>query len=257
MATKTAVKKGTKNSGSPSGERASEARTNGAFLKNRVKELEEEVVTLKKRLDELRKAKNTTILKREREVLSVADPFSARPAKPADDGRLAELQQKLDSSAAERDREVAELNRQLEKLKLDHQADMDRLRKENQGKQVPPCDHEKELETLRKKLREEETLNRELNDQNMELRARLLITEEKIEALYDQLSVKEAHWCEMEEQYQLKLKTQFSEKYAEWMAATEQKIEELQRANDLLRNYVRRPGRGSSQEGAEGSQDDS
>ncbi|CAH1263512.1 Hypp2723 [Branchiostoma lanceolatum] len=188
MATKTAVRKGTKNSGSPSGERASEARTNGAFLKNRVKELEEEVVTLKKRLDELRKAKNTTMLKREREVLSVADPFSARPAKPADDGRLAELQQKLDSSAAERDKEVAELNRQLEKLKLDHQANMDRLRKENQGKQ---------------------------------------------------------------------LKTQFSEKYAEWMAATEQKIEELQRANDLLRNYVRRPRRGTSQEGAEGSQDDS
>ncbi|XP_078593069.1 uncharacterized protein LOC144871478 [Branchiostoma floridae x Branchiostoma japonicum] len=257
MASKTAAKKGTKTSGSPSGERASEARTNGTFLKNRVKELEEEVATLKKRLDELRKAKNTTILKREREVLSVADPFSARPAKSADDGKVAELQQKLDNSAAERDREVAELNRQLEKLKLDNQAEMDRLRKENQGQQVPPCDHEKELETLRKKLREEETLNRELNDQNMELRSRLLITEEKIEALYEELSVKEAHWCEMEEQYQLKLKTQFSEKYQEWMEATEKKIEELQRANDLLRNYVRRPGRGSSHEGAEGSQDDS
>eukprot|EP00058_Branchiostoma_floridae_P027892 XP_002613383.1 hypothetical protein BRAFLDRAFT_68378 [Branchiostoma floridae] len=233
MASKTATKKGTKTS------------------------LEEEVATLKKRLDELRKAKNTTILKREREVLSVADPFSTRPAKSADDGKVAELQQKLDNSAAERDREVAELNRQLEKLKLDHQAEMDRLRKENQGQQVPPCDHEKELEALRKKLREEETLNRELNDQNMELRSRLLITEEKIEALYEELSVKEAHWCEMEEQYQLKLKTQFSEKYQEWMEATEKKIEELQRANDLLRNYVRRSGRGSSQDGAEGSQDDS
>ncbi|KAI8485313.1 hypothetical protein Bbelb_368770 [Branchiostoma belcheri] len=257
MASKTAAKKGTKNSGSPSAERASEGRTNGAFLKNRVKELEEEVATLKKRLDELRKAKNTTILKREREVLSVADPFSARPAKTVDDGKLAELQQKLDNSAAERNKEVSELNRQLDKLRLDHQAEMDRLRKEIQGQQAPSCDHEKELETLRKKLREEETLNRELNDQNMELRSRLLITEEKIEALYEELSVKEAHWCEMEEQYQLKLKTQFSEKYQEWMEATEKKIEELQRANDLLRSYVRRPGRGSSQGGAEGSQDDS
>lgn len=41
-------------------------------------QLEEEVVTLKKRLDELRKAKNTTVLKREREVLEVGVPFTKR-----------------------------------------------------------------------------------------------------------------------------------------------------------------------------------
>ena len=37
-------------------------------------QLEEEVSSLKKRLDDLRKAKNTTILKREREILEVSAP---------------------------------------------------------------------------------------------------------------------------------------------------------------------------------------
>ena len=41
-------------------------------------QLENEVASLKKRLDELRKAKNTTILKREREVLEVGAPFGRR-----------------------------------------------------------------------------------------------------------------------------------------------------------------------------------
>ena len=37
-------------------------------------QLEEEVSGLKKRLEDLRKAKNTTILKREREILEVGAP---------------------------------------------------------------------------------------------------------------------------------------------------------------------------------------
>ena len=41
-------------------------------------QLEEEVLSLKRRLDELRKAKNTTVLKREREVLEVGAPFGRR-----------------------------------------------------------------------------------------------------------------------------------------------------------------------------------
>ena len=41
-------------------------------------QLENEVASLKRRLDELRKAKNTTILKREREVLEVGAPFGRR-----------------------------------------------------------------------------------------------------------------------------------------------------------------------------------
>ncbi|KAI0242292.1 hypothetical protein LSAT2_014127 [Lamellibrachia satsuma] len=48
--------------------------TEDALLRQRVKELEEEVSSCKKRLDDLRKAKNTTILKREREVLEVNAP---------------------------------------------------------------------------------------------------------------------------------------------------------------------------------------
>ena len=41
-------------------------------------QLEEEIVGLKKRLDDLRKAKNTTVLKREREILEVGTPFGRR-----------------------------------------------------------------------------------------------------------------------------------------------------------------------------------
>jgi len=41
-------------------------------------QLDEEIISLRKRLDDLRKAKNTTILKREREVLEVGTPFGRR-----------------------------------------------------------------------------------------------------------------------------------------------------------------------------------
>ena len=76
-----------------------------------------------------------------------------------------------------------------------------------------------------------------------------------------ELSEKEAKWCETEEQLNLKvhvhvcrhtfgqrtctsiemfillcfqLKQQWGEKYAEWMAQTEQKLQDLQQANDLM-----------------------
>lgn len=41
-------------------------------------QLENEVNELKHRLDELRKAKNTTVFKREREILEVGMPFGRR-----------------------------------------------------------------------------------------------------------------------------------------------------------------------------------
>lgn len=41
-------------------------------------QLEDEVSGLKKRLDELRKAKNTTMVKREQKVLEVGLPFGKR-----------------------------------------------------------------------------------------------------------------------------------------------------------------------------------
>lgn len=48
------------------------------MLKDRIQNLEKEVADYKRRLADLRKAKNQTILKREREIVEVKTPFQRR-----------------------------------------------------------------------------------------------------------------------------------------------------------------------------------
>jgi len=60
----------------------------------------------------------------------------------------------------------------------------------------------------------------------------------QIDDLLEELSRKEAEWCSKEEKLMLEIKTSWGEKYQKWMAQTEQKIEELQRANDLLKGML-------------------
>lgn len=220
-----------------------------ASLKYKVKELEHEVSTLKSRRDELRKAKNTTITKREREVVEVG--FKRDPHYEA---KIAELEKQLREKSAQKNKEIEELKKQHaealeaeEKRRKDLQKQLDELyekmekeRKDlidklEKQKKTPPCNHEDLLYRLKTQVAELEGDKAALQLENKDLK-------DRINSLHLELSVKEAKWCEKEEQYNLKLKQQWGDKYAEWMAETERKINELQEANQLLRMYLHRSG---------------
>lgn len=233
-----------------------------ANLKFKVKELEHEVSTLKGRLDDLRKAKNTTITKREREVIEVG--FKRDPKY---DAKIAELEKQLKektSSGKETEelkkKHAEELEQQQRKQKdLQKQLDdlyqrLERERKDfvdriDQQKKLSTCNHEDELYRLKTQIAELEGDKSALMLENKDLN-------DRVNSLHLELSVKEAKWCEKEEQYKLKLKQQWGDKYAEWMAETERKINELQEANQLLRMYLHRSGQRLPPEAGGGGQNE-
>nr|XP_054760026.1 uncharacterized protein LOC129266216 [Lytechinus pictus] len=213
------------------------SRENAAFLKMRVEELESEVSSLKKRLDGLRKAKNTTVLKKEKEYVSVGASESNRASKrpSISEDKSSELQKKLkDLSLRHAD--------EMSALKKKHSADLKKLQSEKAKPTTPEkCNHEEEILRLKGEITELNEKNASLEDVNSALKTETLSLHAKFEELFTELSLKEAQWCEKEEQLNLKLKLQWGEKYREWMEATEKKIAELQRANEYLRTCLKSP----------------
>eukprot|EP00057_Strongylocentrotus_purpuratus_P030449 XP_781716.3 PREDICTED: tuftelin [Strongylocentrotus purpuratus] len=211
------------------------SRENVAFLKTRVQELESEVTSLKKRLDGLRKAKNTTVLKKEKEYVSVGASDSNRTSKrpSISEDKSSELQKKLKDLSLQHADEMSA-------LKKKHSADLQKVQSER-VQPTPPerCNHEEEILQLKGEVTELREKNAKLEDVNSALKAENLSLHDKFEELFTELSLKEAQWCEKEEQLNLKLKLQWGEKYREWMEATEKKIAELQRANEYLRTCLK------------------
>ncbi|XP_048254617.1 uncharacterized protein LOC124121805 [Haliotis rufescens] len=214
-----------------------EQRSTEAFLRGKVKELEDEVARLKKRLDDLRRAKNTTVHKREREVIHVGAPFGRRY-----DGSFPAVEVNCYMSRKERKSE-------MKKDGVDNPAkDMEELRKhfaaeleivKTQYAQDSKCDHEAELARLRVELSDAEGENAALRVESQQLR-------ERVDTLATDLSIKEAGWCEKEEKLKIELQRSWGEKYRQWMESTESKIAELQQTNALLRGYLKKQKPGES-----------
>ncbi|XP_072166284.1 uncharacterized protein [Diadema setosum] len=214
----------------------SKSRENAAFLKMRVQELEAEVISLKKRLDDLRKAKNTTVLKKEKEYVSIgASDASRSKRQPIPDEKSTDLQKKLKDLSLQHAGEI-------EALKKKHDTDLMKAKTQKPGTPPEKCNHEEEIKQLREDVSILRDENANLARVNSDYQAENVALHEKFEELFNELSLKEAQWCEKEEQLNLKLKLQWGEKYREWMEATEKKIEELQRANDYLRTCLKSPG---------------
>ncbi|XP_038065294.1 spindle pole body component 110-like isoform X2 [Patiria miniata] len=206
--------------------KAAEAKSNTHFLKNRVEELEAEVTSLKKRLDDLRKAKNTTVHKKQKEYVTT----STIEHKSGDDLKVSDLQRRMDDLNLQHTKE-------MEDLKRSHRDSLQKLKKAPSS--PTPCNHEEEIAALKRKNKDLQSENEELKLFNEELKTENSAMREKFEELFAELSIKEAQWCEKEEQLNLKMKLQWGEKYREWMEVTEKKIADLQAANDLLRSYMK------------------
>ncbi|XP_048772391.2 uncharacterized protein LOC125678194 isoform X2 [Ostrea edulis] len=233
-----------------------DSRRNEVLLKDRVKELEEEIVSLKKRLDELRKAKNTTVLKREREILEVGTPFGRRDSKPtvtapppppaATSKVPADFQKKLEDlkiqlEAAEKNHasQMKEAEAKLSNLRGTNSKEMEEMRKKfakdmealkKAMEKDSECGHKPLIEALQQQLLELQADNAALLMENSDLK-------DKVNSLVTELSIKEATWCETEEKLKIELNKEWGEKYKAWMERTESKIHELQEANTMLRTY--------------------
>nr|XP_022326353.1 dynactin subunit 1-like isoform X2 [Crassostrea virginica] len=220
-----------------------DSKRNEVLLKDRVKELEEEIVGLKKRLDDLRKAKNTTVLKREREILEVGTPFGRRDSKqttaapppPAPTKVPADFQKKLDdlkaqleaaekrhaSQMKEAEGKLSNLqgnsSKEMEDLRKQFAKDMEALKKAME--QDLECGHQPFIDALQQQCVELQADNTALLMENSDLK-------DRVNSLVTELSIKEATWCENEE----KLKIELSK--------SQQKIQELSDGNIVLRGYL-------------------
>ncbi|KAL9965288.1 hypothetical protein ACROYT_G029063 [Oculina patagonica] len=209
------------------------------FAQARIKELEHQVLDLKRRLDELRKAKNTTIIKKDKEYITTGTPHlgestsTGSPDLPeCHKERTGSVEVELKSKVQESNQEVKKLQENIATLKELHKAELEELKREVE-KQAKESDL-----SLTAELEKVKQQNRELQEENKLLRSKELDLQLQVNDLLEELSKKEAEWCSKEEKLMLEIKTSWGEKYQKWMAQTEQKIEELQTANDLLKGML-------------------
>lgn len=71
--------------------------------------------------------------------------------------------------------------------------------------QTTACDHEPQLKELRDKVGRLQEENATLRSTNSDLEAENVDLRSKFEELFTELSLKEAQWCEKEEQLNLKV----------------------------------------------------
>ncbi|PAA76886.1 hypothetical protein BOX15_Mlig003050g4, partial [Macrostomum lignano] len=187
-------------------------------LRARIAALESELKSAKQKLEELRRAKSTVLVKREREVLQVGLPFSGGVggASSSSTTTVAKVTPKSITAAptvVNPTDSGGEDNANTDDIIAALKARIDQLEDEN----TALLSNQTYLETLHNEL-------------------------------LTQLSVKEAQLVEAQEHFQRKAEETFSEKYAQWMQGVEAKMAELSHDNAVLR--ARLASEGSAPDGA-------
>ena len=125
-------------------------------LRAKVSSLEEEVRSLKRKLDELRKAKNTTLIKKEKEFVT-----TGFPRRETDDSESHKVKSENES-----------LTKELKSLKLDR-GELEARLKAIEAVGDSPCEHEEIINALQDRLAELESYNTALTMSHEELHAKL------------------------------------------------------------------------------------
>ncbi|EDO33487.1 predicted protein, partial [Nematostella vectensis] len=190
-------------------------------------QLEDQVSDLKRRLGELRKAKSQTIVKKDKEYVTSDAPQLGQ--------KTGVLSHDLDAYKEQiRDLLHAVLH---SALPSDLKMRTDDLLEALSKKEAQWCEREEELKQESQNsdyLRQLQEENQSLKDECEKLRVQNTDLKMRTDDLLEALSKKEAQWCEREEELKQEVKLSWQEKYHEWMAMTEKKIEELQMANNFL-----------------------
>ncbi|CAI9720536.1 Hypothetical predicted protein [Octopus vulgaris] len=191
-------------------------------LQQMVNDLQEEVACLKKKLDQLRRAKSTTIVKREREILRIGHPFVARNAKVENPNDASPKTQPEDNVC---DKETEE-----NLVKCPEALQTELVDKED----TSPVD----LDSISLEAEEQEgnteyinfLLERidQLRGENMALTIQNKTLEGDVADLKMELNKKEMEWCKKEEQLKSEFQTKWRRQYEEWMKDMESKMAELQ-----------------------------
>ncbi|XP_014782735.1 uncharacterized protein LOC106878128 [Octopus bimaculoides] len=163
-------------------------------LQQMVNDLQEEVACLKKKLDELRRAKCTTIVKREREILRVGHPFVARNSKlekPNDASPKTQSENNVCDKQTEEN--LVKCPEALKTELVDEEntspVDLDSISLEGE-------EQEENTEYIKSLL---ERID-QLNDENMALTVQNKTLEDDVTDLKMELNKKEMEWCKKEEQ---------------------------------------------------------
>ncbi|KAL5264389.1 hypothetical protein ACHWQZ_G005469 [Mnemiopsis leidyi] len=253
--------------------------------KLRIKELEKENNVLKSRLDELRRAKLQTIIKKEGKTVAKGPTLGRKASNAESDDSpspdsSACLDPKLEEELQKYKQKVAELESELEALKEQHKKDMAAAKTSMlQDLRNLRDEHVTELERLAEEysndLDKKEVViqnfkqgvlsdsassaaqfkdiiaklreeNLALREQNQMQSAQLVNLELRVKDSLTELSEKEAAWCELEEKLKVQIQKSWGEKYQAWMLATEKKIEDLRKTNEFLKSALERQQGGGS-----------
>jgi hypothetical protein len=238
-------------------------------LKNKVAELERQVTEYKNKLDELRRAKATTVVKLEKEYVSTSIPGLNRPEKTKPCEKCEEFEKILDTERKS--------NAQLKRL-IEQKENPKQQSTTNSGPCTKCPDLKKLLEIekqntlqlieqlkLEKKQTEEERNAKEMLDRTLEithadfieaknLAEALRIENEdyknEFESMKKQHADKMADLCHREEEAKKQVAT-WEQMYREWMATMERRVNNLQVTNEELQTWLhddneispqRRPG---------------
>lgn len=89
-------------------------------------QLESQVSELKKKLDDLRKAKSQTIVKKDKEYVSLDTPKLGQRVQGSEQNACIKEAQEQARKAA--DKEISKLKDELEKMKIDHAKELENLK---------------------------------------------------------------------------------------------------------------------------------
>ncbi|CAD5119512.1 DgyrCDS8115 [Dimorphilus gyrociliatus] len=199
-----------------------------ALLRGKVKEMESEITSYKRKLDELRRAKNTTVLRKEKEYVQCGIQRRNSSTSNSSLERGEDNQNKKLNNKCNHEEEISVLYRKISDLEIERENYLSKQNKETKFQ----CNHEEEIRKLK-------GIIKELNDDKFALQLENEDLTKKVSELFDELSVKEATWCENVKKIKAETQLNWQARYDEWMTKTQEKIQELQTANELLQGSLR------------------
>ncbi|CAF1432670.1 unnamed protein product [Rotaria magnacalcarata] len=226
-------------------------------LKNKVAELERQVADYKMKLDELRRAKATTVVKLEKEYVNTSIPGINRPEKTKPCEKCDELEKMLDTER----KSSAQLKRLVEQKENSKQ----QTSSTNSGPCTKCSDFKKLLDfekqsnqqlteqlKMEKQITQEERNAKELLERTLDMtHSDLIEAKSECEALrienedyqkaFDSMkkehTEKMADLCNREEEAKKQVAT-WEQMYREWMATMERRVNNLQVTNEELQTWL-------------------
>ncbi|UJR24050.1 hypothetical protein I4U23_027018 [Adineta vaga] len=224
-----------------------------SVLKARVVELERQVIDYKVKLDELRRAKATTVVKLEKEYVNTSIPGINRPerTKPCE---KCEEYEKLLENERKSNTQLKKLLEQKDKQSTNNSGPCTKCNDLKKLLDIEKHNNEQLIEQLKleKRQTEEERTAKEVLDQALDITQNdlaeaknyceaLRVENEDYKKMYERMrkehSEKMADLAQREEEAKKQVAT-WEQMYREWMATMERRVNNLQVTNEELQTWL-------------------